>query len=55
MFADVEDVLIGHEQVVVEEVVFGVLPRFFGGIAVEVEGGISIKVMLRFAAGFHAR
>ncbi len=31
--AGIEDILIGHEQAVAEEVVFEVLPGFFGGIA----------------------
>jgi len=33
LLASLEDILIGHEQVVAEEVVFEVLPGFFGRIA----------------------
>jgi hypothetical protein len=33
VLAGIEDILIGHEQAVAEEVVFEVLPGFFGGIA----------------------
>ena len=33
MLAGLEDILIGHEQAVAEEVVFEVLPGFFGVVA----------------------
>ena len=33
VLAGIEDILIGHEQAVAEEVVFEVLPGFFGGNA----------------------
>lgn len=39
MFACIEDIVIGMEDAMAEEVVFEVLPWFFGGIAFGCGGG----------------